>query len=116
MHENQQLHRRRHEAVSAWESTDGDTPVKRDSLCPRFTLTIFLVLSSYTYSSLRVRYVKAHNYQDAINLLRSGALLLLQHKQSGSGTDLALYLIEVYNLEKTPVTEESRGRPGDESQ
>jgi len=56
--------------------------------------------------------VKAHNYTDAINLLRSGALLLLQHKQSGSGTDLALYLIEVYNLEKTPVTEESRGIHG----
>ncbi|KAF9291078.1 hypothetical protein BGZ68_005174 [Mortierella alpina] len=62
------------------------------------------------YRTVANRYVKAHNYQDAINLLRSGALLLLQHKQSGSGTDLALYLIEVYNLEKTPVTEESRDR------
>ncbi|KAF9570696.1 hypothetical protein EC968_001480 [Mortierella alpina] len=62
------------------------------------------------YRTVANRYVKAHNYTDAINLLRSGALLLLQHKQSGSGTDLALYLIEVYNLEKTPVTEESRDR------
>ncbi|KAF9406089.1 hypothetical protein BGZ94_003248, partial [Podila epigama] len=55
-------------------------------------------------------YVKAHNYADAIKLLRSGALLLLQHKQVGSGTDLALYLVEVYNLNKLPVTEESRDR------
>lgn len=55
------------------------------------------------------RYVKAHNYADAIKLLRSGALLLLQHKQVGSGTDLALYMVEVYNLDKIPVTEESRG-------
>ncbi|CAO3565981.1 unnamed protein product [Mortierella alpina] len=62
------------------------------------------------YRTVANWYVKAHNYTDAINLLRSGALLLLQHKQSGSGTDLALYLIEVYNLEKTPVTEESRDR------
>ncbi|KAG9325859.1 hypothetical protein KVV02_006853 [Mortierella alpina] len=62
------------------------------------------------YRTVANRYVKARNYTDAINLLRSGALLLLQHKQSGSGTDLALYLIEVYNLEKTPVTEESRDR------
>ncbi|KAF9959304.1 hypothetical protein BGZ72_009881 [Mortierella alpina] len=62
------------------------------------------------YRTVANRYVKAHNYKDAIDLLRSGALLLLQHKQSGSGTDLALYLIEVYNLEKTPVTEESRDR------
>ena len=74
-----------------------------------FCLILFL------WALYLARYVKAHNYKDAIDLLRSGALLLLQHKQSGSGTDLALYLIEVYNLEKTPVTEESRGKLGAES-
>ncbi|KAG0259881.1 hypothetical protein BG011_002332 [Mortierella polycephala] len=62
------------------------------------------------YRTVANRYVKAHNYKDAISLLRSGALLLLQHKQAGSGTDLALYLVEVYNLDKVPVTEESRDR------
>ncbi|KAG0335665.1 hypothetical protein BG000_007334 [Podila horticola] len=62
------------------------------------------------YRTVANRYVKAHNYADAIKLLRSGALLLLQHKQVGSGTDLALYMVEVYNLDKVPVTEESRDR------
>ncbi|KAF8983547.1 hypothetical protein CPC16_005259 [Podila verticillata] len=62
------------------------------------------------YRTVANRYVKAHSYADAIKLLRSGALLLLQHKQVGSGTDLALYMVEVYNLDKVPVTEESRDR------
>ncbi|KAF9136217.1 hypothetical protein BGW39_003662 [Mortierella sp. 14UC] len=62
------------------------------------------------YRTVANRYVKAHNYKDAIDLLRSGSLLLLKHKQVGSGTDLALYLIEVYNLDKVPVSEESRDR------
>ncbi|KAF9934830.1 hypothetical protein FBU30_010803 [Linnemannia zychae] len=62
------------------------------------------------YRTVANRYVKANNYKDAIDLLYSGALLLLKHKQTGSGTDLALYLIEVYNLAKVPVTEESRDR------
>ncbi|KAF9544606.1 hypothetical protein EC957_011821 [Mortierella hygrophila] len=62
------------------------------------------------YRTVANRYVKAHNYKDAIDLLRSGSMLLLKHKQAGSGTDLALYLVEVYNLDKVPVTEESRDR------
>ncbi|KAI1293455.1 hypothetical protein EDD11_008353 [Mortierella claussenii] len=62
------------------------------------------------YRTVANRYVKAHSYKDAINLLHSGSLLLLKHKQAGSGTDLALYLIEIYNLDKVPVTEESRDR------
>ncbi|KAG0366937.1 hypothetical protein BC939DRAFT_434232 [Gamsiella multidivaricata] len=62
------------------------------------------------YRTVANRYVKAHNYKDAIDLLHSGSLLLLKHKQTGSGTDLAIYLIEVYNLDKVPVTEESRDR------
>ncbi|KAF8925706.1 hypothetical protein BGZ47_003102 [Haplosporangium gracile] len=62
------------------------------------------------YRTVANRYVKAHNYKDAIDLLRSGSLLLLKHKQVGSGTDLALYLVEVYNLDKVPVNEESRDR------
>ncbi|KAF8938033.1 hypothetical protein EDD21DRAFT_374806 [Dissophora ornata] len=62
------------------------------------------------YRTVANRYVKAQNYKDAIDLLHSGSLLLLKHKQAGSGTDLALYLVEVYNLNKVPVTEESRDR------
>ncbi|KAG0054785.1 hypothetical protein BGZ83_010461 [Gryganskiella cystojenkinii] len=62
------------------------------------------------YRTVANRYVKAQNYKDAIDLLHSGSLLLLKHKQTGSGTDLALYLVEVYNLDKVPVSEESRDR------
>ncbi|KAF9997337.1 hypothetical protein BGZ79_008961 [Entomortierella chlamydospora] len=60
------------------------------------------------YRTVANRYVKAQNYKDAIDLLHSGSLLLLKHNQAGSGADLGLYLIEVYNLDKVPVTEESR--------
>ncbi|KAF9164914.1 hypothetical protein BGX21_010428 [Mortierella sp. AD011] len=62
------------------------------------------------YRTVANRYVKAQNYKDAIDLLHSGSLLLLKHNQAGSGADLGLYLIEVYNLDKVPVTEESRDR------
>lgn len=69
-----------------------------------------LTLSTTSTLSLQTRYVGAQNYKDAIDLLHSGSLLLLKHKQGGSGTDLALYLIEVYNLNKLPVTDETRGK------
>ncbi|KAF9914422.1 hypothetical protein BX616_008356 [Lobosporangium transversale] len=62
------------------------------------------------YRTVANRYVKAQNYNDAIDLLHSGAMLLLKHKQGNSGTDLAIYLIDVYNQAKIPVTEESRDR------
>ncbi|KAG0319987.1 hypothetical protein BGZ99_004809 [Dissophora globulifera] len=62
------------------------------------------------YRTVANRYIKAQNYKDAIDLLHSGSMLLLKHKQAGSGADLALYLVEVYNLDKVPVTEESRDR------
>ncbi|KAF9110999.1 hypothetical protein BGX27_005526 [Mortierella sp. AM989] len=62
------------------------------------------------YRTVANRYVKAQNYKDAIDLLHSGSLLLLKHNQAGSGADLGLYLLEVYNLAKVAVTEESRDR------
>ncbi|CAO3667782.1 unnamed protein product [Umbelopsis vinacea] len=59
-------------------------------------------------------YYEAHRmyrtYRDAIELLHSGAVSLLNQKQSGSGSDLALYMIEIYKLANTPVTEESLDR------
>ncbi|KAF9359995.1 hypothetical protein BGX26_010832 [Mortierella sp. AD094] len=62
------------------------------------------------YRTVANRYVKAQNYKDAIDLLHSGSLLLLKHDQAGSGADLGLYLLEVYNHDKVAVTEESRDR------
>lgn len=42
------------------------------------------------------RYVKAGDYAAAIDLLASGAGMLLRAGQGGSGADLCVYLIEVY--------------------
>jgi hypothetical protein len=58
---------------------------------------------------LNLRYIKQKKYKSAIDLLFSGAKTLLKHKQTGSGIDLSLYLIDAYNEEEMPVTEESRG-------
>jgi Golgi to ER traffic protein 4 len=55
-------------------------------------------------------YTKQEKYRDVIELLHSGAVSLLKAKQSGSGSDLAMYMIETYKLANTPVTEESLGR------
>lgn len=54
-------------------------------------------------------YTKQEKYRDVIELLHSGAVSLLKAKQSGSGSDLAIYMIETYKLANTPVTEESLG-------
>ncbi|KAK3067051.1 hypothetical protein LTR53_016302, partial [Teratosphaeriaceae sp. CCFEE 6253] len=42
------------------------------------------------------RYVKSSDYTSAVDLLSSGAALLLKAGQGGSGADLCNYLIEVY--------------------
>ena len=43
------------------------------------------------------RYVRSADYTSAVDLLSSGASLLLKAGQGGSGADLCVYLIEVYN-------------------
>ncbi|GAB7362458.1 hypothetical protein MBLNU230_g2780t1 [Neophaeotheca triangularis] len=43
------------------------------------------------------RNIKSADYDSAIDLLSSGASLLLKAGQGGSGADLCVYLIEVYN-------------------
>lgn len=52
---------------------------------------------------------KQQKYQDTIRLLHDGAVLLLQHKQFGSGSDLANYMIDTYKLANVPVDETSLG-------
>ncbi|KAL0262105.1 hypothetical protein SLS55_003542 [Diplodia seriata] len=56
------------------------------------------------HQQLRVigtRYVKQSNWDAAINILASGAQLLLQAGQGGSGGDLCLFLLDVYNKAET---------------
>ena len=42
------------------------------------------------------RYVKQENYEAAIDILDSGAHLLLKAGQGGSGGDLCIFLLDVY--------------------
>ncbi|RKP09912.1 hypothetical protein THASP1DRAFT_3220, partial [Thamnocephalis sphaerospora] len=61
------------------------------------------------YRSVCNRYVKAKNYDKAVRLLASGARVLLDHEQYGSGVDLALYLVEVYASAEFPVDKKRLG-------
>ncbi|KAK3090317.1 hypothetical protein FSP39_010901 [Pinctada imbricata] len=58
------------------------------------------------YRTLYFRYKGQKKYPEAINLLYNGALLLLNHNQHQSGTDLALLLVDLLNQSMTQVTEE----------
>ncbi|KAG4028100.1 hypothetical protein MFRU_024g00700 [Monilinia fructicola] len=56
------------------------------------------------------RYIKSQNYPAATNILYSVSLSLLTFAQGGSGGDLALFLLEVYNLSAQPCDSASKGR------
>lgn len=55
------------------------------------------------------RYVKAGQYDIAIDVLFQSARELLKNGQAGSGTDLAAFLLEAYDQKSEPVSDESRG-------
>lgn len=56
------------------------------------------------------RYVRTKNYTEAIHILESSSELLLKASQSGSGSDLFLYLLEVYEAGEVQVDAGSRAR------
>jgi Golgi to ER traffic protein 4 len=56
------------------------------------------------------RYVKAAQYDVAIDVLFQSSRELLKAGQQGSGTDLGGFLLEVYESKDEAVTEESRGQ------
>ncbi|KAF2143024.1 uncharacterized protein K452DRAFT_225671 [Aplosporella prunicola CBS 121167] len=65
------------------------------------------------HQQLRViasRYVKQSNWDAAINILSSGAGLLLQAGQGGSGGDLCLFLLEVYHKAETKPDAASKAK------
>lgn len=65
------------------------------------------------HQQLRViasRYIKQTNYDSAVDILASGASLLLKAGQSGSGGDLCLFLIDVYKKAETKPNAASKGR------
>lgn len=55
-----------------------------------------------------VRQLKKKDYQGAITSLYEGSSQLLQEKEQGSGCDLAVYLVDVYQQSQTQSTQESR--------
>jgi len=55
------------------------------------------------------RYVKSGQYDTAIDVLFQSARELLKAGQQGSGTDLASFLIDVYENKDESVNDESRG-------
>ncbi|KAF9223330.1 cytoplasmic protein [Gyrodon lividus] len=56
------------------------------------------------------RYSKSGQYDTAIDVLFQSARELLKSGQQGSGTDLALFLLDVYENKGENVTDESRGK------
>ncbi|KAK7690948.1 hypothetical protein QCA50_006051 [Cerrena zonata] len=56
------------------------------------------------------RYNKSHQYDTAIDVLFQSARELLKSGQQGSGTDLAGFLLDVYENKGETVNDESRGR------
>lgn len=65
------------------------------------------------HQQLRVisaRYVKAQDYTSAIDVLASGAALLLRAGQGGSGGDLCMLLLDVYGKAELASDAASRGR------
>lgn len=55
------------------------------------------------------RYQKSNQFDTAIDVLFQSARELLKVGQHGSGTDLTLFLLDVYDRKPEKVTEESRG-------
>ena len=55
------------------------------------------------------RYVKAGAYDTAVQVLFQSARELLKAGHAGSGTDLAVFLIEVYNMKEQDVDAVARG-------
>ena len=56
-----------------------------------------------------VRQLQKKKYAEAIKVLYDGSIKLLDMNEQGSGCDLAVYLIDVYNQASTPVDKESVG-------
>ncbi|KAJ3268199.1 hypothetical protein HK104_005440, partial [Borealophlyctis nickersoniae] len=62
------------------------------------------------YHSVCQRHLKQKKVEDALELLHQGAKNMLAHDQVGSGTDLAQRLLDIYESEKMPVNDATRGR------
>jgi len=55
------------------------------------------------------RYVSQQRYTEAIDLLRDGAMSLLQANEISSGADLGLLLVNTLDKAGAPITEKNIG-------
>lgn len=65
------------------------------------------------HQQLRViasRYTKAQDWANATSILHSGALSLLQAGQGGSGGDLCIFLLDVFNKGEVKPDASSKGK------
>lgn len=60
--------------------------------------------------TIAARYVRQKAYNDAVEVLYATAKLLLEHKEESSGSDLTLYLLQVYNQAGIKVDTDSRAK------
>lgn len=59
------------------------------------------------YRTLYFRYMAQKKHAEAIELLYSGATLLLEHEQYGSGADLSILLAEVFQTSRAAVVDDN---------
>jgi hypothetical protein len=79
-----------------------------DAILPRISTSPYEAhQKARTFAS---RYAKAGQYDTAIEVLFQSARELLKNGQPGSGTDLAAFLLDVYDQKGEEVSDESRGR------
>ncbi|XP_059065727.1 protein GET4 isoform X4 [Cryptomeria japonica] len=60
----------------------------------------------------RIRYMTAQKYEEALNLMQSGASIQLRHGQVTCGAELALLFVETLIKAKIPYTREALDRIG----
>ncbi|KAI0236219.1 Golgi to ER traffic protein 4-like [Lamellibrachia satsuma] len=58
------------------------------------------------YRTLYFRYSTKKKFTDALDILYSGAIMLLRHKQLESGSDLALLFVEVLNKSSSELSDD----------
>lgn len=64
------------------------------------------------YKSLYVRYITAQKYEEALNLMQSGASIQLRHGQVTCGAELAILFVDALMKAKIPCTPEALDRIG----
>ncbi|KAI8850594.1 hypothetical protein BC829DRAFT_374361, partial [Chytridium lagenaria] len=62
------------------------------------------------YHSVCQRHLKQKKTADAVALLHSGATSLLTHKQIGSGSDLALRMVDIFISESEPINDVNKSK------